>query len=128
MARHDLRHDQPPAVVRRPAPIWKAWDDFGIADSRMIGWWVPDRPVSTGRADVLATSYQREGRTLVSLASWARDTVDVMLDIKWARLGLDSARATLRAPAVDSFQVATTWRPGQPIRVAPGKGWLIVVQ
>ncbi len=49
-----------------PRPVWKAWDAFGIADSRMIGFWVDGRPVKVDRADVLATSYVGNGRTMVA--------------------------------------------------------------
>ena len=27
--------------------MWKAWDDFGIAEARMVGYWEPDCPVHT---------------------------------------------------------------------------------
>jgi hypothetical protein len=38
-----------------PRALWKAWDAFGLADTRMIGYWVPGNPVQSDRADVLAT-------------------------------------------------------------------------
>jgi hypothetical protein len=110
-----------------PRPIWRAWDDFGMAESRMIGWWVRSRPVRTGRDDVLATTYLRPGTAMVALASWARDTVDVTPAIDWRALGVDSATARIRAPAIDGFQPAATFRPGEAIAVPPGKGWLLVI-
>jgi hypothetical protein len=110
-----------------PRALWRAWDDFGMTDSRMIGWWVPRRPVRTGRDDVLATTYLRPGKAMVALASWAPDTVAVSLTLDWRALGLDSARATITAPAIPNFQPAATFRPGEPVRVPPGKGWLLVV-
>ena len=70
LARHDLRHDQP-ALYGDPRPIWKVWDEFGIQDARMIGYWDPACPVTDRRNDVLATAYVKPGKTLVSLASWA---------------------------------------------------------
>ena len=54
-----------------PQPIWKVWDNFGIQDARMIGYWDPACPVKTGRKDVLATAYVKQGKTLVAVASWA---------------------------------------------------------
>ena len=54
-----------------PSAIWKLWDEFGINDSEMIGYWVDDCPVKTGRPDVLATVYKKNGSTLIALASWA---------------------------------------------------------
>ncbi len=111
-----------------PRPLWKAWDAFGLDDSRMIGFWVDARPVRTDRADVLATSYVRDGRTMVALASWAKEKVDVRLAIDWKALGLDPASATLEAPAIDQFQEARTFLAGDAIPVEPGRGWLIVIK
>jgi hypothetical protein len=111
-----------------PRPVWRAWDDFGIADTRMIGWWVRSRPVRTGRDDVLATSYIKPGRTMVALASWAQDSVAITLAIDWRALGIDSTRATITAPAIERFQPAAAFKPGEPIPVPPGKGWLLVVE
>jgi glycosyl hydrolase family 123 len=111
-----------------PRPLWRAWDAFGIDSAAMVGWWSGSAPVRTGRADVLATSYVRPGRTLVAVASWAPDTVRLTLTVDWRTLGLDSTRATITAAAIDGFQPAAQFLPGAPIPVAPGKGWLLEVR
>ena len=108
-----------------PRPIWKEWDRFGIQDTKMLGWWVPNSPVTTGRSDVLVTTYAGNGRALLAIASWATDTVTVPLNIDWKALGLDSARTAITAPVIDSFQVAHEFRPGEPITMAPARGWLL---
>ena len=54
-----------------PRAIWKLWDDFGIKDSRTLGYWDPACPVKTGHKEILATAYVKRGKTLISLASWA---------------------------------------------------------
>ncbi|HEY3380721.1 MAG TPA: glycoside hydrolase domain-containing protein [Vicinamibacterales bacterium] len=111
-----------------PRPLWKVWDGFGIADSRMVGFWVDNRPVKTDRADVLSTSYVKDGKTMVALASWARERAAVELTIDWKALGLDPTRARLTAPAIEGFQEARAFKPGDPIPVEPGKGWLVIIQ
>jgi len=111
-----------------PRPLWKAWDDFGIVGSRMIGFWVPDRPVKTGRADVLATSYVHPDRVLISLGSWASDDVPVTLDVNWRALGMDPARVTIAAPAIEGFQEPTTFAVSDAITVPAGRGWLLVIE
>ncbi|MGE5740755.1 MAG: glycoside hydrolase domain-containing protein, partial [Candidatus Aminicenantes bacterium RBG_16_66_30] len=117
-----------------PRPLWKVWDDFGISESEMIGWWVEQTPVKTGNGDILATSYVRRGdgkgnrpAVLVALASWAEDPVDVRLSIDWKKLGIDPKKAVLRAPAIDKFQDAAELKPGDAIRIEPGKGWLLIL-
>jgi len=111
-----------------PRPLWRLWDDFGIQDTEMLGYWAPNTPVRTGRDDVLATTYVGRGKALVSIASWAKGPVSVKLQIDWKRLGLDPAGATITAPAVEKFQDARVFNVGEPIPVEPGKGWLLVVR
>jgi hypothetical protein len=110
-----------------PRPIWKLWDEFGMEGSRMIGYWAPACPVTADRKDVLATVYRKPDKALVAVASWAPGKVDCRLKIDWAALGLDPARARLRAPAVERFQPAAIFRPNEAIPVEPGGGcWLIL--
>jgi hypothetical protein len=111
-----------------PRALWKAWDDFGIEKADMIGWWVHDTPVKTDHPDVLATSYVRDGKTLVAVASWATQKTEVKLAVDWNALRLDPARARLRAPAIDGFQSAASFRPGDTLPVLPGKGWLLILE
>ncbi|MFC4762690.1 glycoside hydrolase domain-containing protein [Dyella koreensis] len=109
-----------------PRGLWKLWDAFDIAKADMIGWWVRDTPVKTGRDDVLATSYVRKGQgTLIAIASWAPEKVDVKLSIDWKALGLDPRKMKLVSAEVQGFQPAATFAPGDAIPVEPGKGWLL---
>jgi len=111
-----------------PAPIWRLWDELGIQDARMHGYWSASCPVRTGRPDVLATAYVRPNRTLIALASWAPDDTECQLDIDWHALGLDPAKCRLRAPAIEEFQPAADLAPGDAIPVEAGKGWLLLVE
>jgi len=58
-------------------------NDFGIADSRMMGYWLDDVPVHTDNADVLASAYVRDGGVLIVLGSWSGEdeVVDLTLDL-----------------------------------------------
>ncbi len=112
-----------------PRGLWKLWDEFGIEQAEMIGWWVHDTPVKTNRDDILVTSYVRKGnKALIALASWAPEKVAVKLTIDWKALGLSPRKVMLVAPEVTGFQPQASFRPGDVITVEPGKGWLIVVQ
>jgi hypothetical protein len=111
-----------------PRPLWKAWDDFGMAGTRMKGWWAPDAPVRPDRAGVRATTYVKPGKALVAIASWEKEPVDVVLAIDWRALGLDPARARLTASAIEGFQAAASFAPTDRIPVEPGRGWLLVLE
>ena len=115
-----------------PRPLWKSWDEFGIKEATMIGWWEAGCPVTTSAKDVLATVYlhARSGSSdhpsaLISIASWATTDVNVELKIDWQALGIDPTKAMLVAKPIEGFQPAQTFRIGDPIPVAPGTGWLL---
>jgi hypothetical protein len=116
-----------PWVNSGPREVWKVWDEFGIGEARMVGWWEKNCPVRTDREEVLATAYVKPGRTLVALASWAPEKAEVRLQIDWQALGLDGSKARLVAPEVKDFQHTKAWRPDEPITVEPKRGWLIYV-
>jgi hypothetical protein len=111
-----------------PARLWKVWDEFGIGEARMIGYWSPDCPVKTDSKDVLATVYIKEGAALVAMASWAAEPVESRLTIDWKALGIDPQKARFSAPAIPDFQPGTTFRPGDPIPVEPGRGWILILK
>ena len=94
----------------------------------MIGYWVEDCPVKTGRPDVLATVYKKDGSALIALASWADGPARVELEIDWDALGLDPSKARMVAPAVRDFQEETSFEPGKSFQVPAGKGYLIEVR
>jgi len=111
-----------------PRPIWKAWDDFGIKGSQMIGYWVENCPVKTNRPDVLATVYKKDGAALVSIASWAKEDVSVQLTMDWKALGLNPAKTSLIAPEIKAFQQSFNIKPTDSFVVPKGKGFLLILK
>ena len=114
-------------IACNPRPVWKVWDQFGIAAARMIGYWEPNCPVKTDQPAVMATTYLKPGRAMVALASWAPAKTDVRLAIDWQALGINPAKAVLYAPGSKGFQKAREWQPADAIAVEPGRGWLILI-
>ncbi|HTP12669.1 MAG TPA: glycoside hydrolase domain-containing protein [Bacteroidota bacterium] len=111
-----------------PRPEWKLWDEFGMSGTKMFGYWSDNCPVKTDNPSVLATAYAKPGSALISLASWASDTVNCSLSVDWKSLGLDTVKVRMEAPAVKNFQDARSFRIGESIPVPPGKGWLLEVK
>ncbi len=107
--------------------LWKVWDKFGIKDAALWGYWDAGCPVQTGQEDILATVYLKPGQAFVALASWRKEDAQVRLAFDWTALGLDPETARLAAPEIEAFQPAASFRPGDEIRVAAGKGWLFIL-
>jgi hypothetical protein len=83
--------------------------------------------VRSDRAGVLATTYVKPGRSLVAVASWEKEPVEVALAIDWKALGLDPSRAQITAPAIEGFQPQASFAATDRIRVEPGRGWMLVI-
>ncbi|MEU7583227.1 glycoside hydrolase domain-containing protein [Streptomyces sp. NPDC041068] len=99
-------------------PLWRAFDQLGLPEAQMTGWWAEDPPVRTGRADVLATTWQGPGGTATALASWAPTAVEVPLTVK-------GTPVAAYAPPIAGFQPERTFTAGEPVPVEPGRGWLL---
>jgi len=110
-----------------PRNMWKAWDEFGISDSQMYGYWSAKCPVQTNNNDVLATAYVKKDQTLVSIASWAKEVVEIKLLIDWKALGLDPDKSTFYAPNIENYQLEHLYKTEESIPVNPGRGWLLFI-
>ena len=86
-----------------PRPVWGMMRDFGIAESRMLGYWLDDPPVRTGHGRVLATAYVRPERILIALASWSNRDETLTLELDRDALGIQEGYRA-RAPRVDGLQ------------------------
>ncbi|MVZ65898.1 hypothetical protein GQF61_08505 [Sphingobacterium sp. DK4209] len=111
-----------------PQGLWKVWDDFGIVGSKMIGYWSPNIPIKTDRADVLTTVFQKDGKTMVSIASWAANDVQFKLKINWEKLGLDPKKVKIKAPYIENFQEAKNFDPQSNILVKKNQGWILIIE
>lgn len=111
-----------------PKFFWKVWDDFGIQDSKMLGYWVDYNPVTTSSKEVLATTFVKDGAVMIALASWAGKDVEVKLTIDWERLGLDKSKARLYFPVIGDIQAEKTLAPEAAFKIEKDKGHLIILK
>ncbi len=97
-----------------PRPVWALMNDFGIDESRMLGYWLEDTPVTTDHPRILATTYVREGSALIALASWSGQDEVVDLQVDWGasgflrdavtRAGEGGLKLRFLAPSVEGLQ------------------------
>ncbi|MHC4123531.1 MAG: glycoside hydrolase domain-containing protein [Planctomycetota bacterium] len=111
----------------KPGEIWKFWDEFGMEDTEMIGYWDPACPVTTDQKDVHATVYRKKDKMLIALASWAGIKVDVNLKLKDKSLLVNPDKAVLVAPEIKGFQPAVEIKLSESIPVESRKGWLLIL-
>jgi hypothetical protein len=108
-----------------PRPVWKIWDEFGIEDSKMLGFWENNPAVISSDPNVKVTAYKKEGKILLSIGNYSDEVKDVTLNFDWKQLGITPENKTLVAPEVKDMQPASQWELNESISVQPRKGWLI---
>lgn len=111
-----------------PAPVWKLWDDFGIEQAKMIGYWAEKPVVFTNNDKVKATAYVRERQTLIALGNFDTKPHQVKLSVDWKRIGIQPDNAVFSVPEVEDFQAEGLWGIHEQIPVKAKEGWLIVVK
>lgn len=111
-----------------PRPFWKLWDDFGIEESEMIGYWVPNNPVKTNNENVIATIFKRDDSVLIAIASWAKNDVDIRLNIDWNHIGVKHEGAQLVAPEIKGLQKQERYKLNDPIKISKNKGTILILK
>ncbi len=114
-------------VICDPRPVWLIWDEFQIQDAEMIGFWEENPPITTSHADVKATVYKKQGRSLISIGNFSDLPKTISLKIDFEELGLNAEQVKLIAPAIQDFQPEKEWKTGDKITIEPRKGWLIYI-
>ncbi|WP_347110063.1 glycoside hydrolase domain-containing protein [Paenarthrobacter sp. S56] len=112
-----------PRVDNRP--LWEFGARTGLEHARMTGFWDPEAPVKSSHPDVPATVWQKDGKAVVALASWAGETVDVQLNFDAGSAHL--AGAGMEAPAIEGFQSSAKYKAGQTLTIEPNRGLLLTI-
>jgi hypothetical protein len=111
-----------------PRPVWKIWDEFGISEAKMVGFWEDEPVVITGNNDVKATTYLKDGKALISLGNYSEKVQSVKLSIDWKKIGIEPRNAKFRCPEIKDFQTEKLIEATDEIVIKPKKGWLIIIE
>jgi len=111
-----------------PSDLWHLFDDFGIADSRMKGYWVDDNPIKTNHRNIKTTAYLKDEKVLIAIGSWSDKDEYVTLNIDWNKLGIDKASVKMYSPAVDFMQTEQAFTIGQRVKVPKAEGLILVIE
>lgn len=85
-----------------PVPMWELWDEFGMKDARMRGYWDDRCPVKTGNENLPATVYVNGDKALVAIANWTDLVQQGELTIDENLLGFTPSKAYL--PRIERTQ------------------------
>lgn len=107
--------------------MWKLWDEFGINNSKMNGYWEKNPVVTINHKDVYATTFIKEGSILIVLASWAKEPVNVKMNIDWERLGLNRSNVKITAPKIEDYQKENSYGIEQHIPIDALSDYFILI-
>lgn len=112
------------------ADIRAFWDRWGLNEqTRTLGYWDSNCPVQTNARDLFASVYANQGKALICVGSWARETTPMTLSVDWKALDLDPARVRITLPDIGSVQKPRdAFDLTQPIAIEPGQGVVIAVE
>lgn len=113
---------------RQSEHIWKLWDDFGINDANFIPYFDKKSPVKCAHKDIRISSYVKKGKSLIAIASWAKQDEKTTLVIDWKALGLDPSKVKAYAPAVKGMQTAQEINLNSPLTIPAYNGKLILIE
>ncbi len=87
-----------------PRPVWSMMNEFGTDESRMLGYWLENTPVTTNHPRIRATTFVRPDGLFIALASWSGRDETVSLSVDEAVMEHFNS-ATAFAPSVEGLQV-----------------------
>ncbi|MBE0648419.1 MAG: hypothetical protein IH596_11610 [Bacteroidales bacterium] len=111
-----------------PGAIWKLFDDFGIAQSEMLGYWVERSPIRTQHKNIESTIYLKEDKALIAIGSWSDRDEKVTLEINWKSLGFEPDHARLFSPEIKDLQSFQLFEVNQPVVVKKNQGLILMLE
>ena len=111
-----------------PQALWKLFDEFSIADSEMLGYWVDRSPIKANTNGIRSTIYLHQNRILIAIGSWSENDENVDLDIDWKKLSLDKRKMKLYSPKIEGLQGYRSFDLNRPIPVEKNNGLILILE
>lgn len=110
-----------------PVPLWKLWDQIGMQDAVMYGYWNPKVAVRSDSPEVLATVYKiGSDKALVVIANWTSETQQVQFTVDEQLLGFIPSRSYL--PEMEKLQEEADIDLSKPQPIAGSSGLFILLE
>lgn len=111
-----------------PTAIWKLFDDFGIADSKMFGYWIKKSPINGNCNSIKITSYLKKNKALIVFASWSNSDKRIKLKIDWKKLGFEKKNALLYSPRIKGLQEKKVYELDKDILIKANYGLILILK
>ncbi len=111
-----------------PSALWKLFDDFDIASSKMMGFWVDASPIQTNKKGLKSTVYLHENKALIAIGSWSNKEERVALKIDWEALGWEKDEYKIYSPAIKGLQNYEAFDLNKRVAVEKEEGILLILE
>ncbi len=85
-----------------PVPLWNLWNQFGMKDAKMFGYWDEHCPVRTDNTSLSATVYVNGKKALVVIANWTDMPQQAKITLDKAALGFKPSKISM--PEIRNLQ------------------------
>lgn len=117
-----------PSSSKNPDNVWSVWNSFGIQDAKMIGYWDTTQVVTTSNKNILATTYQKKGSSMIAVASWDPANTSVTLNVNLTKLDLSPDGLKVTIPTIANYQTSRTYSLGSTLPINAKSGYLILLE
>lgn len=111
-----------------PSALWHLFDEFDIAHSRMLGYWVESSPIKTNENGIKSSVYLHEDKALIAIGSWSAADQGVSLEIDWKALGWNKNDYRLYSPEIEGLQQHKAYELDQPVPVEKNQGTILILE
>ena len=111
-----------------PSAIWTLFDDFGIAESRMIGYCVDNSPVKSNNDKIRSTIFVKDEQAMIVLASWSDYDLELDMEIDLTALGYDRSILKVFSPAMAGLQEYKEYNIDNLIEVPAQSGLILILE
>lgn len=109
-----------------PVPLWHLWDEFGMKDAEIIGYWDTANPVKTGNDNLPATIYKKGDKALIAIANWTDLPINTEITIDEALLGFKPSR--ISQPEIRNLQWGNPRINPSRIEILGRSGMIILLE
>lgn len=109
-----------------PRPLWKLYDDFGMEEAVMYGFWNADSPLRSDNEAILPTIYVKKDKAVIVVANWTDRPAACRLSLDTGDLGFIPSKVSL--PEMAGIQAAGQVDLNGKIEVEGNKGLFILLE
>jgi hypothetical protein len=109
-------------------PMWKLWDDFGISEADLVGYWNKEPLVKTENPNIYSSIFTKNDKVLVIHANWSMQTESFKPQFDWVKLGLNPDKVKVYKPEIKGYQLPGSVNLNEPLQIKPKDDVIYIIE